>query len=235
MTAADPEAPPHGERALFTEDALLPLSALQHLLFCERQCALIHVEGIWAENRLTVEGRHLHERADSARSESRPGVRIARTLPIRSLRLGLIGRADVVEFHADGPLGMTRVTPVEYKRGRPKRDDSDRVQLCAQALCLEEMLDVAVPVGALYYGQTRHRHEVVFDAALRSLVQDAATRLHALVASGVTPGAERAPKCDGCSLVSLCLPAPARPRSAARHTRRALDASLALAPDERLP
>ena len=148
MTAADVPtdraSPPANGSPPFAEDALLPLSALRHLLFCERQCALIHVEGLWAENRLTVEGRHLHERADSGRSESRPGVRIARTLPIRSLRLGLIGRADVVEFHDAGPGAPPRVVPVEYKRGRPKLDESDRVQLCAQALCLEEMLGVRV-------------------------------------------------------------------------------------------
>ena len=225
------ESTPTGPAA-HAEDALLPRSALQHLLFCERQCALIHVERLWAENRLTVEGRHLHERADSGRSESRPGVRIARALPIRSLRLGLVGRADVVEFHDAGLGGARRVVPVEYKRGRPKSDDSDRVQLCAQALCLEEMLGVAIPAGALYYGQTRHRHDVAFDGTLRALVERSAARLHALVAGGVTPQAVRAPKCDGCSLLSLCLPAPPRPRSARARTVIALAASLALAPEE---
>src|ERR1700681_2652308 len=135
---------------MFTEDDLLPLSALQHLLFCERQAALIHLEQMWAETGLTVEGTHLHERVDNARGESGGDVRIARALPLRSLRLGLSGRADLVELHlvsADtsgepgavlpGISGEWRPFPVEYKRGRPKAHHADEVQLCAQALCLE--------------------------------------------------------------------------------------------------
>lgn len=219
---ADPVAAP------FDEDALLPISALQHLLFCERQCALIHVEGLWAENRLTVEGKHLHERADSGVTEIRDGVRTARSLSIRSLRLGLTGRADVVELYVERDGAVRRAVPVEYKRGRPKGDDSDRVQLCAQAICLEEMLGVPVPDGALYYGQTRRRTQVVFDAALRDTTARAAARLHGMVRSGETPPAVRAPKCDGCSLIDLCLPAPATGRrSARRYAEGALAASLA--------
>lgn len=209
---------------MFAEDDLLPLSALQHLLFCERQCALIHVEGLWAENRLTIEGRHLHERSDSGAGETRGPLRIARGLPIRSLRLGLVGKADVVEFHtsASGHSEL-RVIPVEYKRGRAKADDSDRVQLCAQALCLEEMLGVRITSGALFYGQTRRRTDVSFDSTLRQLTEASAFRLHALVMSGVTPRATRAPKCDGCSLLQLCLPDALTPRaSAARYVERAL-------------
>lgn len=214
---------------MFAEDDLLPLSALQHLLFCERQCALIHIEQVWAENRLTVEGRHLHERVDGGTGETRGTLRIARGLALRSLRLGLAGRADAVEFHAGAaPDGAGLVVPVEYKRGRPKSHRADEVQLCAQALCLEEMLDVRIPAGALFYGTPRRRTEVAFDDELRSLTEATAARLHALIASGVTPRAVREPKCESCSLLDLCLPdAIARGGSAQAHTDRSLAVSLA--------
>jgi len=141
----------------YTEDDLIPISALQHFVFCERQCALIHIEQAWTENRLTAEGRLLHERVHDQGGESRAGVRIERGLPLRSLRLGLVGVADVVEFH---PLseGGWRPFPVEYKRGKPKRNACDEIQVCAQALCLEEMLGVRIPAGALFYGKT-HRSQ----------------------------------------------------------------------------
>lgn len=216
---------------MFDEDDLLPISALQHLLFCERQCALIHVERLWAENRLTVEGHHLHERADEGSGETRRDLRITRSLPLRSLRLGLTGRADVVEFHHAATA--EHVVPVEYKRGRPKQDRSDEVQLCAQALCLEEMLGVAVFTGALFYGTMRRRTEVDFDAELRSATEAAAVRLHALVASAITPLAVREPKCDSCSLLGLCLPMPAhRARSAAAYFERGIARSLASSIEE---
>jgi len=208
---------------MYAEDDLLPISALQHLIFCERQCALIHIEGLWAENRLTVEGRHLHERADAGGGESRGALRVARSLPIRSLRLGLTGRADVVEFHASEGGAPPAVRPVEYKRGRPKPDRCDEVQLCAQALCLEEMLGVSIPAGALFYGTTRRRTDVAFDAVLRALTEETAARLHALVSSGRTPKAEREPKCDSCSLLELCLPGAMAPqRAAATYVARSL-------------
>lgn len=220
---------------MFDEEALLPLSALQHLRFCERQCALIHVEGVWAENRLTLEGAHMHRRVHGGPAETRGDVRTTRGMSLRSLRLGLVGQADAVEFHRcpssdeglgvelEGAAGAWRPVPVEYKRGRPKRDRSDEHQLCAQALCLEEMLGVPVPAGALYYGTTRRRMEVAFGAALRAEVEEAAARLHALVAAGVTPPAVRAPKCDSCSLLEQCLPpAPGRRRSADAYLRKAL-------------
>ena len=215
---------------MYTEDQLLPISALQHLLFCERQCALIHVEGLWAENRLTVEGRHLHEKVHDGPDESRAGVRIARGVPLRSLRLGLYGVADVVEFHACDEHGTARDPlwpfPVEYKRGRPKHHDADRVQLCAQAMCLEEMLGVDVPRGALFYGRTRRREDVAFDRALRSVTERAAGRVRELLASGHTPPARREKKCDRCSLLHMCLPgATARRTSVARYVRQAVAAS----------
>jgi CRISPR-associated exonuclease Cas4 len=216
---------------MFTEDDLLPLSALQHLLFCERQCALIHLEQIWVENPLTVEGRHLHERVDARQGESRGDLHIARGLALRSLRLGLSGKTDLVEFHrlpADemgaflpGHPGRWRPFPVEYKRGKPKSHRADEVQLCAQALCLEEMLEAAVPAGALFYGQTRRRQEVPFDAPLRELTEATAARLHRLLRSGVTPPPVREPKCDRCSLLSVCMPdAPAH--SARKYLERSM-------------
>jgi len=212
-----------------TDDDLLPISALQHLLFCERQCALIHIERVWVENRFTVEGRHLHEKAHDGRDEVRSGVRVARGLALRSFRLGLAGQADVVEFRVVPGLQSGRPFPVEYKRGRPKRHQADRVQLCAQALCLEEMLGTAVATGALFYGRTRRRLDVAFDERLRHLTEDTARRLHELVASGRTPTAVREPKCEHCSLLEVCLPGAMGPRhSAARYLSRALEASAAI-------
>ncbi|MBW2107870.1 MAG: CRISPR-associated protein Cas4 [Deltaproteobacteria bacterium] len=176
----------------YTEDDLLPLSGLQHLIFCDRQCALIHVEQVWAENRLTAEGRLMHEHVHSANQESRGKIQVAFGMPIRSLVLGLIGKADVVEFHKRkrGQNGeFLQPYPVEYKRGKPKIDHSDRVQLCAQAICLEEMLGIPVPEGALFYGKTRRRQEVKFDSALRKETEQAAGRFHELVRAGRTPKA----------------------------------------------
>lgn len=190
---------------MYSEDALVMISALQHLLFCPRQCALIHIEQQWTENRLTAEGRILHERVHTAGGESRGRVRVEFDVPIRSLRLGLIGRADIVEFHLqDG--GVWRPYPVEYKRGRPKKDNSDRVQLCAQALCLEEMLKCSVPEGALYYGQKKRRLALSFDEELRQLTADTAEALHALLDSNSTPPPEYGEKCESCSFISQCLP-----------------------------
>ncbi len=184
-----------------TEDALLPLSALQHLLFCERQCALIHIEQAWAENAFTAEGNLLHERTHEGPDEARPGLRIARGMPVRSFALGLSGQCDVVEFHADGT-----VLPVEYKRGKPKVHRADEVQLCAQALCLEEMLGRPVAQGMLFYGKRRRRTEVAFDPELRALTRETAQRLHALIDARHTPSAQREKKCESCSLLDICLP-----------------------------
>ena len=196
---------------MYNEDDLIPLSALQHLLFCERQCALIHIEQIWAENLFTAEGRIMHERVHTADRESRGSIRIEYSMWLRSLRLGLIGKADVVEFHRKpdslkAGLAAWVPFPVEYKRGKPKKDNCDKVQLCAQALCLEEMLDVEVPCGALFYGKKRRRTDVVFDGALRQQTEDTAIRLHELIASGRTPKPVYTPKCDSCSLAKICLP-----------------------------
>jgi CRISPR-associated exonuclease Cas4 len=190
---------------MYNENDLLMLSALQHFLFCPRQCALIHIEQLWEENRLTAEGRILHERVHTAAKESRRKIRVEFDMPIRSLTLGLIGRADVVEFRLQDD-GVWQPYPVEYKRGRPKKDDSDRVQLCAQALCIEEMLGIAVPVGALYYGRKKRRLEITFDEKLRETTHETASALHVLVSSGQTPKPEYSRRCDRCSFVDLCLP-----------------------------
>jgi CRISPR-associated exonuclease Cas4 len=211
---------------LFSDDQLLPISALQHLLFCERQCALIYLERVWAENRLTVEGRQLHKKAHDPRKGSgdvRHGGRTVRGIELLSRRLGLFGVADVVEFPPCSPTGERSGPPllIEYKRGRPKKHDADRVQLCAQAMCLEEMLEPNhspgwIPVGAIFYGQTRRRLDVPLGAELRDKTRDASVHLHDLIAGQVTPSARREKKCDRCSLLHLCLPDALRPRRTPR-------------------
>ena len=199
---------------MYSEDDLIPLSALQHLIFCERQCALIHVEQVWVENLFTAEGRIMHERVDTGNRESRSNIRIEYGMPLRSLRLGLTGKADVVEFHLLNEESLSgskskekwQPFPVEYKRGRPKKDNCDKVQLCAQALCLEEMLKTEIPGGALFYGKTRRRQDVAFDRALRLETEKAAKRVHELIKAEKTPKPVYSKKCDSCSFVGLCLP-----------------------------
>ncbi len=190
---------------MYSEDDLLMLSALQHFIFCPRQCALIHIEQLWTENILTAEGRVMHEHVHEEGRESRGDVRIEHGVPLCSMRLGLSGKADVVEFHRRAD-GFWLPFPVEYKRGKPKPDDWDTVQLCAQALCLEEMMKVEIPEGALFYGKTRRRTDVRFDGPLRQRTEEAAMQVHRLIASGVTPEPEYSPKCESCSLINLCLP-----------------------------
>ncbi len=192
---------------MYNEDDLLPLSALQHLLFCERQCALIHIEQLWVENLFTAQGRIMHERVDRSGGESHGDIRVEFALPLRSLRLGLIGKADAVEFHRR-PEGNPRWLPfpVEHKRGRPKKDNCDKVQLCAQALCLEETLDLIIPQGALFYGKKRRRQKVEFTGELRRQTEDTALRLHRLFDNAVTPAPVYSKKCDTCSFKDICLP-----------------------------
>lgn len=203
---------------MYPESDLLPISALQHLAFCERQWGLIHLEGIWTENRLTAEGRSMHERADEPETEVRGDVRIARGLKLRSLRLGLTGKADVVEFmreqeaiagktcRLDGVTGFWRPVPVEYKHGSPKPGPYDEIQLCAQATCLEEMLNVVIEEGAIFYGRPRRREEVRFVAELRSQTEELANRLHVLTLAGKTAKARYEKRCENCSLFNYCLP-----------------------------
>jgi len=189
---------------MYPEDDLLQLSALQHFIFCPRQCALIHIEQAWVENLFTAEGRVMHEKVHEERTENRKDIRIERGMPLRSLALGLIGKADVVEFHKEG--GKWVPFPVEYKRGKPKADDCDKVQICAQALCLEEMLKVKIPAGALFYGKTRHRLDVEFDEFLRRTTTDTAQLLHEFIRAGNTPKPEYSRKCESCSLKEVCMP-----------------------------
>lgn len=189
----------------FAEDDLIMLSALQHFVFCPRQCALIHVEQVWTESGLTAEGRILHERVHEAGDELRGSVRIARGVPLRSLRLGLVGVADVVEFHREGK-GVWRAFPVEYKRGKPKLDHSDVMQLCGQAVCLEEMLNVSVPKGALFYGKIRRRHDVSIDETLRTELENTVCQVRELLETHRTPDPVYTKKCDNCSVQSECLP-----------------------------
>ena len=185
---------------------LIALSALQHYLFCPRQCALIHIEQAWAENAATAEGRVAHERVHAVESEVRRGVRTVTGMPLRSDRLGVTGIADVVELHRAAD-GAWRPFPVEHKRGRPKTHRADEVQLCAQAMALEEMFAVAIAEGALFYGQPRRRTPVTFDLALRALTQEVAAATHALIAGGRTPRMSYDKKrCDACSLIELCRP-----------------------------
>lgn len=209
----------------YTPDELLPLSGIQHFVFCRRQWALIHVERQWQENVLTVEGRLLHNRVDNPFfTETRQGVVTARAVPVASYRLGLSGVCDVVEFTAAGPgaaapppaaegvalpgrEGLYRPAPVEYKRGREKHDSCDEAQLCAQAICLEEMLSVAIPAGYLFYGATRRRVAVALTADLRQRVHKMAAEMHAYFDRGYTPRVKPSKACRSCSLADICLPA----------------------------
>lgn len=211
---------------MFSEDDLLPVSALSHLVFCERRAALLFIENIWEDNVMTIEGNQLHEKVDEQETESRGDIRIARGLRLRSLQLGLSGITDVVEFHKvsvnseqlpvisgiqeaiplSGVSGLWKPYIVEYKRGRLRHEKSFEVQLCAQAICLEEMLNVHVLKGAVFYGKPRRRLDVEISTCLRLETEMAAARLHNLFNSGKTPQAVYEKKCDSCSLMPVCMP-----------------------------
>jgi len=214
----------------YTPDELLPLSGIQHFLFCRRQWVLIHVEMQWKENALTAEGRIMHQRVDDPFfTETRNGVITARSVPVASYRLGLSGVCDVVEFvpspvlrtpspdgrgqgEGEGGIrlpnreGLYLPAPVEYKRGKPKRDPVDEAQLCAQAMCLEEMLSVVIPKGYLFYGETRHRIEIELTSELRTLVKDMSDEMHNYFSRGYTPRVKPFKGCRSCSLADVCLP-----------------------------
>lgn len=206
----------------FQEDEMVMISALQHYLFCPRQCALIHLEQQWQENFLTAAGQMMHERVDRRESSTRRNVHYATGLRIFSREYSLVGIADMVEFHQTDheydenckriavPLkGLPlfwKPFPVEYKRGSPKKNEMDQIQLCAQAICIEEMMKIVIPEGALFYGQTHHRESVVFSESLRNYVMEISKNIHDLYRTGEVPPPLYTKSCQACSLVDLCMP-----------------------------
>lgn len=218
----------------YNEDDYLQLSGLQHFIFCRRQWALIHIEQQWAENYRTVDGELMHEKAhDGASKESRGDLYIVRGLRILSPRLGLSGECDVVEFHRSEsgvPIphkeGLWLPYPVEYKHGEPKSGSCDAVQLCAQAMCLEEMLCCRISEGALFYRQTRHRQTVTFTPELREQVVCVAEEMHQFYRRGYTPKSKPSKSCNACSLKELCLPVLCRRKSTADYLSAAMEDAL---------
>jgi CRISPR-associated exonuclease Cas4 len=206
----------------------LQLSGLQHFAFCPRQWALIHLEQQWSENLRTVEGKLLHNRAhDASLREHRGNTLILRELSVFSHQLGLSGKCDVMEFYKDengitlnGEVGKWRPFPVEYKRGQPKEHNADKLQLCAQAMCMEEMLCCTIPSGALFYGETRHRLQVEFDENLRQEVITFSQEMHRLYQKGITPKVKPRKGCNACSLKEICLPKLARKKSVSAYVKQ---------------
>jgi CRISPR-associated exonuclease Cas4 len=182
-------------------DDPVPISALQHYLYCPRQCALIHVEATYDENVYTLRGNRVHERAHEGGGEMLAGVRLERALPLYSERFGLVGKADVVEFLQDGTP-----YPVEYKAGPRKKRKADEVQLCAQAMCLEEMLGVSINEGSLYYERSRRRRVVELTEDLRSLVRETVQRIRELHRQEALPKPVADDRCPACSLIDACMP-----------------------------
>lgn len=216
---------------MFAPEDCLMISDLQHFRFCRRQWALIHLEQQWAENLRTVEGKFLHERAHNEQLQERRGdLLTVRGLRVQSLTLGLSGICDVVEFRQDargvplsGKEGQWLPYPVEYKRGVPKQDGCDELQLCAQAMCLEEMLCCEIPEGALYYGEPRRRLRVSLTKELREEVRSDAAQMHALYRRGHTPRVRRTKSCNACSLKELCLPGLQKSGSVRDYLRRHME------------
>ena len=216
---------------IYSEDDFLQLSGLQHFKFCRRQWALIHVENQWAENSRTTDGAILHENAHNGGfAESRGDLLITRDMRIFSRTLGVSGACDVLEFHRGkigiplkGREGLWQPYPVEYKRGRSKENTADALQLCGQAMCLEEMLCCEIPEGALYYGEPHRRTEVDFTPELRQEVTDLLTEMHELYRRGYTPKVKPSKSCNACSLKELCLPKLLRSRSVSAYLRGAME------------
>ena len=189
---------------MYTEDDFIMISALQHYVYCPRQCGLIHVDDVWQENVFTVRGNILHGKVDTDTYETRGNTKTVRGLRIHSYKFGITGRCDVVEFKEteNGKF----VLPVEFKSGEPKEDISDKVQLCAQAICLEEMLNITIKQGAFFYGKIRRRNIVDIDEELRTQTENIILAVRQIVASKKIPVAEYQTKCRNCSLQSICQP-----------------------------
>jgi CRISPR-associated exonuclease Cas4 len=183
-----------------TEDPV-PLSALQHWIYCPRQCGLIHLEQQFEDNVHTARGQAVHHLVDTPGYEVKRGVRVERALPLWSDRLGLIGKADLVEFHPDG-----RIYPVEFKHGRKRGRIHDDIQLAAQAMCLEDMLGRPVPQGAIYHASSHRRREVDITEDLRALVSETSDAIRAMLASGILPPPVNDARCRECSLREICQP-----------------------------
>jgi len=213
---------------MYQEEELLLLSGLQHFAFCRRQWALIHIEQIWKENLKTVEGAILHEKThDEYFTEKRNDLIISRGMRVFSYLLGITGACDVVEFHASdegipikGREGKWQVIPVEYKRGKPKEHNADRLQICAQAMCLEEMLVCDIKKGYLYYGELRRREEVNMTEELRDQVKGCLEEMHMLYHRGHTPKTKPGKFCKSCSLEDLCVPKLCKDISAAAYIKK---------------
>lgn len=215
----------------YTEEEYLQLSGLQHFKFCRRQWALIHIEHQWAENYRTIDGAILHQNAhDTQFRESRGDTVITRGVSVYSAQLGVSGQCDVLEYHrgsAGIPLrdkdGLWQPYPVEYKRGSPREDTGDTLQLCGQAMCLEGMLCCEIPEGALYYGEIRRRVRVAFTQELRSQVCSLLEEMHQLYRRGYTPKVKPTKSCNACSMKELCLPRLMKSRSVSAYLKDALE------------
>lgn len=196
------------------DEELLPLSSIQHFIFCKRQWALIRIDEAWEENYLTAQGRILHDKVDDPWfNEFRKDMILSRSMPLISYTLGLYGVADLVELKKSekgvaikGKEGFWQVVPVEYKRGKPKEGDCDAVQLCAQAICIEEMLGVTIDSGEIFYGAIRRRLRTPFSPELREKTRNAADEMHRLFAAGERPAATKKTHCKSCSLMDVCGP-----------------------------
>lgn len=217
----------------YKEDSWLQLSGIQHFAFCRRQWALIHLEQQWAENFRTTDGHIFHEKAhDGSQREKRGDLLITRDMSIHSAELGISGSCDVVEFHRGtegiplpGQEGLWQPSPVEYKRGVPRPDRANHLQLCAQAMCLEEMLCCDIASGALFFGQTRRREIVEFTPELRNEVRELLEQMHDLYQRRHTPKVRPAKSCSACSLRELCLPKLCGKRSARTYLLKSMEES----------
>ncbi|MGI6562827.1 MAG: CRISPR-associated protein Cas4 [Clostridia bacterium] len=210
---------------MYKEEDYLQLSGIQHFAFCRRQWALIYIENMWTENVYTIEGHIFHESAHGGKlSEKRKGLIISRGMPVSSSKLGITGICDVVEFHEvdngitlHGRRGKYKPVIIEYKKGRPKKHNADRLQLCAQAMCLEEMLACTINEGYMFYGEIKHREDVIFTSELKNEVCSIVEEMHMLMQRKHTPRVKTGNKCKSCSLANLCLPVLNENKSVSRY------------------